>query len=71
MTTEEDLLQEHYMSDRQSQQLFLGYSGTHQQGNRGKVTKAFSVGRSRLRVIRMHPFSSRISVGVSAVGSDD
>jgi hypothetical protein len=51
MSTEEDLLQEHYMGNRQSRQLFLGYTGSYQQGEpevrRGKVTRAISVGRSR------------------------
>jgi hypothetical protein len=74
MSTEEDLLQEHYMGNRQSRQLFLGYTGSYQQGDpearRGKVTRAISVGRSRLYTIGMHPFSGRTSAGVSGVGSD-
>jgi hypothetical protein len=71
MTTEEDLLQEHYMDGRQSRQLFLGYSGTHQRDNRGKVTKAISVGLFSPSCQRLASFSGRTSVGVSGVGSDD
>ncbi|KAH9962230.1 hypothetical protein BC827DRAFT_1155064 [Russula dissimulans] len=50
MTTEEELLQEQYMSDRQSRQLHLGYSGIHQQerqdreeARRRKLKRALSV----------------------------
>jgi hypothetical protein len=75
MSTEEDLLQEHYMGNRQSRQLFLGYTGAHHQsdldvGRRGKVSRAISVGSSRLYTVGMHPFSGRTLVGASGVGSD-
>ena len=77
MTTEEELLQEHYMGDRQSRQLYFGYSGVHEQdrqeaGRRRKLKKALSV-RSLAFTSSgcIHPFSSRISVGVSGMGSDD
>lgn len=71
MTTEEDLLQEQYRGNRNSRQLYLGYSGIHQPGGRRKkVTRALSVGSFAFHFIRMHPYFGRTSVGVSGVASD-